>query len=250
MKLSNMQTQLFSFLFLLSKLELSLQKEAFIQYVYTEVVGRTDTPVATRTLNGIPVPWNYFGPDIQRDSVVNTVHGPFFETSLKIILESFNHTTASNHTYQRIRTCKLDGYRVEWVSDLVRYDGADYLRLSERTGVWTAAVPQAEALRRLWASESVPTQHQRLRLEKACTELLQQLARAKHSTPGGPERQPAMFVWVSALAVLSMMGLLLISFLLFKRQVSNGNGNPGGTVGSIIHYPPNASQVTHGYQPI
>ncbi|KAG5836977.1 hypothetical protein ANANG_G00234370 [Anguilla anguilla] len=59
-----------------------------------------------------------------------------------------------------------------------------------------------------------------------------------------------MLVWVPALAVLTMMVLLLISFLLFKRQASSGIVNPGGTVGSIIHYPPNISQVTHGYLPI
>ncbi|KAJ8368125.1 hypothetical protein SKAU_G00081530 [Synaphobranchus kaupii] len=154
----NSKMQLFLKFFLLAKLASSLQKDAVIQYVYTEVVGRADTPVATRTLNGAPVPWNYSGHDIQRDNINNSVHDPFFETSLKIILESFNHTSA--------------------------------------------------------------------------------------------KKQEVMLVLVPALAVLSMMVLLLISFLLFKRQVSSGNGHPGGTMGSIIHYPPNLSQVTHGYEAI
>ena len=49
------------------------------------------------------------------------------------------------------------------------------------------------------------------------------------------ERQSTMLVWVSALAVLSMMMLLLISFLLFKRQGESDDDAKIGSGGSFIN---------------
>ncbi|KAJ8410644.1 hypothetical protein AAFF_G00186010 [Aldrovandia affinis] len=222
--------QLFLIFVLFSKLALSLQTETVIQFAYTEVVGRADTPVTTRTLNGVSIPWNdsAHGVDSLRDILFQTEQGPFLEKSLEIILDSFNHTTASNHTYQRMRKCQLDGYRVRWVSDLVRYDGADYLRLNGSTNTWTAAVPQAKALQQVWASDAARTRSERVCLENACTELLKDLAQAKHSALEDQESQAVMLVWVTLLAAASLLGLTFISFLLFKRQASNGSGHPGG----------------------
>ncbi|KAI1893832.1 hypothetical protein AGOR_G00127730 [Albula goreensis] len=254
--MKHIKMQLFFYIFMFSKLVLSFPKATVIQYAYTEVVGSADTPVITRTLNGVLVPWNYSGHDentLRDIFLLNTEQENLFEKSLPIILKSFNHTTARNHTYQRMRTCQLEGYRVEWVSDLVRYDGVDYLRLDGKTDTWRAAVPQAQVLQQLWAGDAEHAQNERACLENSCAEMLKDLTQNSLSSVEGPERQEVMSVWFPVLAAVALFGLMLISFLMFKKQVSKGSGLPGGTVGSLIHYPPNLSEISHeanGYQVI
>ncbi|XP_036393328.1 uncharacterized protein LOC118783520 [Megalops cyprinoides] len=238
---------------LLFKLTVSLQKETVIQFVYTEVVGRAETAVATVALNGVPVLWS----DVQDRNIlheffIKTKHDPFLINSLKIMVDSSNHTTASNHTYRRLRECRLDEYRVLSVSDQVQYDGTRFLSLDKTTDTWMATVPQARVLQELWDSDKARTQHERMRLERACIQLLKDITHSK-DTVTEPERREAFSFWLPVLAALLLVGLVLVSVLVFKKQGSKGSGYAGAAVGSIIHYPPNLSEVvqeTHGYHPL
>ncbi|KAG7471010.1 hypothetical protein MATL_G00120040 [Megalops atlanticus] len=235
---------------LLFRLTISLQKETVIQFVYTEVVGRAETPVATVVLNGVPVLWS----DVQDRNIlheifIKTKHDPFFVNSLKIMVDSSNHTTVSNHTYRRLRECQLDGHRVLSVSDQVQYDGTRFLSLDKTTDTWMAAVPQARALQELWDSDKARTQRERMSLERACIQLLKDIKHSK-DTVTKPEKQEALSFWLPVLAALLLVGLILVSILVFKKQGSKGSGYAGAAVGSIIHYPPNLSEVAqeaHGY---
>ncbi|KAG9348204.1 hypothetical protein JZ751_001939 [Albula glossodonta] len=85
-----------------------------------------------------------------------------------------------------MRTCQLEGYRVEWVSDLVRYDGVDYLRLDGSTDTWMAAVPQAQVLQQLWAGDAEHARSERACLENSCTEMLKDLTQNSLSSVESP----------------------------------------------------------------
>ncbi|KAJ8378083.1 hypothetical protein AAFF_G00247970, partial [Aldrovandia affinis] len=95
-----------------------------------------------------------------------------------MIIKSFKHTTANRHTYQRTRKCRLEGFKILKVSDRIQYDGREYLSLDSFANTWTAAVPQALALKQQW--DQGAEKHE-LNLRNGCIELIKAFKRNEHS---------------------------------------------------------------------
>ncbi|XP_015216910.2 zinc-alpha-2-glycoprotein-like [Lepisosteus oculatus] len=100
-----------------------------------------------------------------------------FESTMLLMMQSFNHTTAEPHTYQRLRECKLEANGDVRVSDRFGYDGVDYLSLDQGTGTWIPAVPQAQSVKQKWDADTARTQECRVYLEEECIQVLKTLIR-------------------------------------------------------------------------
>lgn len=79
-----------------------------------------------------------------------------------------------NHTCVRSRECILEGSQLHW-TDRVLCDGTVYLTL-DRSGLWTAHVPQAQALKELWDQEVLRTRAEGVRLQEGCIKLMRALS--------------------------------------------------------------------------
>ena len=85
---------------------------------------------------------------------------------------SLFHT--DNHTFIRLRECKLDGSQV-LSTDSLFYNGAIYLTLDRTTDTWTAQRPQAVPLKTRWDQEPERTRKERIQLQEGCSKLMKVL---------------------------------------------------------------------------
>ncbi|XP_015227988.1 PREDICTED: uncharacterized protein LOC107083358 [Cyprinodon variegatus] len=139
-----------------------------------------------------------------------------------------NPTTAlNNHTILRSRECIIEGSRLHW-ADRVFYNGKVFLTL-EHNDTWAAHLPEATALRQLWNQEH--SQMERRHLQEGCTKLMKEL---KLSEEQSAQEVPLPRYLVPILAVTAFLMLIVMTILLSR---SPGLRNPGGVIGSIIHYP-------------
>ncbi|KAG7457014.1 hypothetical protein MATL_G00241870 [Megalops atlanticus] len=214
---------------------LALPRETIIQYRHSGVVGKTDTTVEMVAINGVPVPWN------ERISIlsINTEYETPFDIILQMIVKSYNHTTASNHTYQRLRECWVEGNGMLRVSERIQYDGKNYLSLESTRDTWTAAVPQALQLKEQLDRDPARTGKQRMHLQNRCTELLKEITRSQTFST-----EAFVNYVLPILAIVAFVGMILFSFFMFKK----GPGHPTGVLGSIVHYPPKLSGVARDGQ--
>ncbi|XP_070775424.1 uncharacterized protein [Enoplosus armatus] len=151
-------------------------------------------------------------------------------------LISLNQTSVlGNHTVLRSRECILEGSQLHW-TDRVFYDGKVYLTL-DHTDTWTAHIPQALALKALWDQGVQRTRADRIRLQEGCIKLMRELRLSEETSVPGT---PLPLFLIPALALLAFTGLIIISFLLSKNK---GLGQPGGVIGSIIHYPKDMTEM-------
>ncbi|KAJ8378085.1 hypothetical protein AAFF_G00247990 [Aldrovandia affinis] len=196
-------------------LSLSEAKETIIQYAHSGVFGTVDT-TDILTINSVPIEWG----DRRNNSFLSNIENE----TLRMIIKSFKHTTANRHTYQRTRKCRLEEFKILKVSDRIQYDGREYLSLDSFENTWTAAVPQALALKQQW--DQGAEKHE-LNLRNGCMELIKAFTRNEHPV------SKASFAIIVIIAIVAFLCLCVVIFYISK----NGCGHPGGVLGSIIHYP-------------
>ncbi|XP_029931326.1 uncharacterized protein LOC115375882 [Myripristis murdjan] len=140
-----------------------------------------------------------------------------------------------NQTVLRLRECKLEGSQVHW-SDRVMLDGNVQLTLNQWDR-WTAQTPQAIALKTLWEQDPARTRRERIHLQEGCVKLMTELRLS--AKPRATEIPMAPFL-VPVFALLALVGLIIIGIFISKKQ---GLRHSGGVLGSIIHYPPNMTEM-------
>ncbi|KAF7653013.1 hypothetical protein LDENG_00088200 [Lucifuga dentata] len=146
------------------------------------------------------------------------------------VLNNVNQTAVmKNHTVLHSRECILEGSQLHW-ADRILCDGTVYLTLGQ-TGMWTAHLPEAVDLKALWDQEVERTRRERIHLQEGCIKLMKELRLSEEES--GPAIPLPHFL-IPILALLIFAGLVSISLLISKKQ---GLRNPGGVIGSIIHYP-------------
>ncbi|CAB1326045.1 unnamed protein product [Coregonus sp. 'balchen'] len=188
--------------------------DTVIQFQRSGVVGEVET-VEQVLVNGAPL--SSYGKDVSgiiRDVLLDN-YSESFQQAFEIE-ENVPNTMTKNHTYHylRVRECKLDGFRVVRLTDQILVNGNDFLTLDRSTDTWTAEVPQALALKQLWDWDTERMRRERIQLHESCTELMKELTYSEPTTTGDP----------------------------------NGSGHPGGVLGSIVHYPQNATETLQASQ--
>ncbi|XP_036410623.1 H-2 class I histocompatibility antigen, K-Q alpha chain isoform X2 [Megalops cyprinoides] len=198
---------------------LALPRETIIQYRHTGVVGKTETTVEMVTINDVPVPWN------KSISILSINRENDFDIILQMIVKSYNHTAASNHTYQRLLECRVEGNGMLTMSERIQYDGKNYLSLESTRDAWIAAVPQALQMKEELDRDPARTGLQSMHLQNRCTELLKEITRSEHSST-----EAFLKYLLPILVIVAFVSMILVSFFMFKK----GSGPPAG---SIVHYP-------------
>ncbi|XP_056912012.1 uncharacterized protein LOC130538439 isoform X16 [Takifugu flavidus] len=130
-------------------------------------------------------------------------------------------------TVLRSRECILKGSELHW-TDRIFCDGKVYLSLGPND-TWRPHVPQAMALKVLWDQEIGRTREERIRLKEGCFRLMRELGLSVETS----ETRLLQYV-IPVLCILAFTGFAAISLLLANRL---GLNQPGGVIGSIIHYP-------------
>ncbi|XP_041697825.1 uncharacterized protein LOC121535137 isoform X1 [Coregonus clupeaformis] len=231
---------------LLFKLNWGLPTDTVIQFQRSGVVGEVET-VEQVLVNGAPL--SSYGKDVSgiiRDVLLDN-YSESFQQAFEIE-ENVTNTMTKNHTYHylRVRECKLDGFRVVRLTDQLLVNGNDFLTLDRSTDTWTAEVPQALALKQLWDWDTERMRRERIQLHESCTELMKELTYSEPTTTGAG--MSMLTVLAPLLACLAFIALVIASFLISKRQDPNGSGHPGGVLGSIVHYPQNATETLQASQ--
>ncbi|XP_067309220.1 uncharacterized protein [Pseudorasbora parva] len=152
---------------------------------------------------------------------------PIQDDVLKMMAEN-GHDTASYGTYTRLRECKLRGYRVLQLSDRFQLNGRDCLTLDPETNSWTVLMPEVQDLKRSWTLEAEHTSLEKTHLKEECEDFMKQMNNTKNQ-----EGLDVLRVMAPVLATFLFFGFVFISHLIFKRH----GRQPGGVLGSIIHYP-------------
>nr|XP_040026909.1 uncharacterized protein LOC120815897 [Gasterosteus aculeatus aculeatus] len=174
------------------------------------------------------------------DRIIQTISAdPLLPTLLR-----FNQTSVMrDHTVLRSRECIVEGSLLHW-ADRVFYDGEVYLTL-DHGGGWTPRVPEALAFKVVWEQQEQRTKRETSHLHEGCIKLMRELMLSQEqSVPGISLPQFLMPV----LALLAFTGLLIISLILTKKK---GSTQPGGVIGSIIHYPKDMTETAaeiNGYR--
>lgn len=88
-------------------------------------------------------------------------------------LVNVNSLFLENHTILRSRECISEGSRLHW-TDRMFCDGKLFLTL-EHNNTWTAHVPEAVALKKLWDHETEHSKMERSRLQEGCIHLMREL---------------------------------------------------------------------------
>ncbi|KTG33590.1 hypothetical protein cypCar_00032048 [Cyprinus carpio] len=158
---------------------------------------------------------------------------PIQDEVLQMMVENY-HATASYGTYIRLRECKLRGDRVLQLSDRIQLNGKDYLTLDSDTDSWTVLMPEAQDLKKSWTLKAEQASLEKIHLKQECEESIKQWNDTQNQEGLGVLR-----VIFPVLATILFIGLVLISFLIFKRH----GHQPGGVLGSIIHYPAHHLEV-------
>ncbi|XP_043114000.1 uncharacterized protein LOC122358258 isoform X2 [Puntigrus tetrazona] len=141
-----------------------------------------------------------------------------------------NHReTASYGTYMRLRECRLRGYQVLQLSDRFQLNGTDYLSLDSDSDSWTALMPEAQDLEKLWTFKVEHASLEKIHLKEECEAFIKQMNDNQNQEEHGVLR-----VIAPVLAAFFFIGFVFISLLIFKRHAGH---QPGGVLGSIIHYP-------------
>lgn len=148
-----------------------------------------------------------------------------------------NHTSAlKNHTILRSRECISEGSRLHWI-DRMFCDGKLCLTL-EHNNTWTAHVPEAIALKKLWDHETEHSKMERSRLQEGCIHLMKELKLSeKHSV----QDISLARILIPISAVTAFLMLIIVTILISRIS---GPRHPGGVIGSIIHYPKDITYAT------
>ncbi|MEQ2242000.1 hypothetical protein ILYODFUR_031256 [Ilyodon furcidens] len=133
-----------------------------------------------------------------------------------------------NHTILRSRECIIEGSRLHW-ADRMFCDGKVFLTLEHNT--WTAHVPEAAALKKQWDQETEHSKRERSRLQEGCILLTKELKLSEEQSV--QEIHLPRFL-IPILAVTAFLVLIIVTILLSRNL---GLRQPGGVIGSIIHYP-------------
>ncbi|XP_067219890.1 uncharacterized protein [Chanodichthys erythropterus] len=152
---------------------------------------------------------------------------PIQDEVLKMMVEN-DHATAIFGTYIRLRECKMRGYQVLQLSDRFQLNGRDCLTLDPESDSWTVLMPEAHDLKQSWTLEAEHTSLEKVHLKEECEEFMKQMNDTQDQEGHGVLR-----VMAPVLATFLFFGFVFISHLIFKRH----GQQPGGVLGSIIHYP-------------
>ncbi|XP_050951967.1 uncharacterized protein LOC127154467 [Labeo rohita] len=158
---------------------------------------------------------------------------PIQDEVLKMMVEN-DPASATFGTYIRLRECKLKGYRVLQLSDRFQLNGKDYLILDSDTDSWTVLIPEAQDLKQSWTLKAEYASLEKTYLKEECEEFIKQMKNTQNQEGLGVLR-----VMAPVLATLVFIGFVFMSLLIFKRH----GHQPGGVLGSIIHYPAHHLEV-------
>ncbi|XP_026169722.1 uncharacterized protein LOC113134521 [Mastacembelus armatus] len=198
-----------------------------VQFRHWGVVG-TEEVVEQVLLNGVPL----ISPSQEVSSIIQTIKT---DSPFPLLISDNQTSMLRNHTVLRSRECILKESQLHW-ADRVFYDGKVYLTL-DHSDMWKAHVPQAQILKLLWDQDVQRTRLERSQLQEGCIKLMRELSFSEEqSVPGIPLTQ----FLIPILALLALMGLIIISVLLSKNY---GLRQPGGVIGSIIHYPKDMTEM-------
>ncbi|CAM4594202.1 unnamed protein product [Leuciscus chuanchicus] len=153
---------------------------------------------------------------------------------LKIMVENDNHT-ASYGTYTRLRECKMRGYQVLQLYDRFQLNGRDCLTLDPETDTWTLLMPEAQDLKQLWTLEAELESLEKTDLKEECKDFIKLM----DDTQNQEGRVGVLRVIAPVLATCLFIGFVFISLLISKRH----SQQPGGVIGSVIHYSPHQFDV-------
>ncbi|XP_051990374.1 uncharacterized protein LOC127649359 [Xyrauchen texanus] len=156
------------------------------------------------------------------------------DEALRKIVE-IERATAINVTYIRLRECQLRAYRVFRLSDRFQLNGKDYLALDSETGTWTVLEPEASGLKQTWELEAEHGSLEYTHLKEECEELIKLM----NDDIQNQEGLGVLRVMAPVLVIFLFIGFAFISLLIFKRH----GQQPGGVLGSIIHYPAHSLEV-------
>lgn len=207
-----------AFAFLLVDLSLALPKDTVIQFERRVLVNGT---VVERILV------SYAHLKEQFDNKQPVVR-PIQDELLKIMVEN-NYHTASYGTYTRLRECKMRGYQVLQLYDRFQLNGRDCLSLDPETDTWTVLMPEAQDLKQLWTLEAEHTSLEKTDLKEECKDFIKQM----DDTQNQEGHVGVLRVMAPVLATFLFIGFVFISLLISKRH----SQQPGGVLGSLIHYP-------------
>ncbi|XP_051556831.1 uncharacterized protein LOC127442674 [Myxocyprinus asiaticus] len=200
-----------------------LPKDIVIQFERSVLVN--DTVVEKVLVNGASA--SYLKGQLDDQPVV------IKDEALRKIVE-IERATAINVTCIRLRECQLREYRVLRLSDRFQLNGKDYLALDSETGSWTVLEPDAIGLKQTWALEAERASLEYTHLKEECEELIKLMNDTQNQEGLGVLR-----VMAPVLTTFLFIGFVFISFLIFKRH----GQQPGGVLGSIIHYPAHYLEV-------
>ncbi|XP_073705772.1 uncharacterized protein [Garra rufa] len=152
---------------------------------------------------------------------------PVQDEVLKMMVEN-DHGSASFGTYIRLRECKLKGYHVLQLSDRFQLNGKDYLILDSDTDSWKVLIPEAQDQKQSWTLKAKHASLEKIHLKEECEEFIKQMNDTQNQEGLGVLR-----VMAPVFATFLFIGFVFMSLLIFKRY----GHQPGGVLGSIIHYP-------------
>ncbi|KAF4117084.1 uncharacterized protein LOC131529589 [Onychostoma macrolepis] len=158
---------------------------------------------------------------------------PIRDEILEMMVEN-DRQTASYSTYKRLRECKLRGYRVLQLSDRFQLNGKDFLSLDSDSDSWTVLKQEAQDLKQPWTLKAEHASLEKIHLKEECEEFIKQMNDIQNQEGPGVLR-----VMAPVLATILFIGFVFMSLLIFKRH----GHQPGGVLGSIIHYPAHHLEV-------
>lgn len=158
---------------------------------------------------------------------------PIQDEILKMMVEN-DHESASYGTYIRLRECKLRGYQVLQLSDRFQLNGKDYLTLDSDSDSWTVLMPEAQDLKQSWTLKAEQASLEKFNLKEECEEFMKEMDDTQNQEGIGVLR-----VMAPVLATVLFISFVFMSILIFKRH----GHQPGGILGSVIHYPAHHLEV-------
>lgn len=212
----------------------SLVSDMVIQFQYSGVVGGEENVHVL--VNGLNLSNGGDLSSILRDILPDggTKYSILYGLMDMVVNRStVNQTIPKNHSLLRTRQCRIQGSQV-YLSDHILYNGRLSLALDGVTDTWTSEAPEAHALKLIWNQNLERTRQERMQLQEGCIKLMKQLTPSESKT--GVFMVTAM---ATVLALLAFIGLMMISFLISKKQGSQ----PGGVLGSIVHYPADSNEL-------
>ncbi|XP_033838169.2 uncharacterized protein LOC117385045 isoform X1 [Periophthalmus magnuspinnatus] len=218
----------FFYAFVLSLYHITLCFTAPIETVIVQVQVGAEPVMQQVFLNGVA----FTGQNLEINNILQSM------ADAVLPLRGVSQTAElRNHTVLRSRDCILEGSQLHW-TDRVFLDGKVHLSL-ESSDTWTAHVPQARVLKEKWDQEVERTKMERVRLQEGCIQLMKEL---KFTEEQKVSHIPLPQLLIPLLAVLAFTGLIVISLRLSKIV---GPRQPGGVIGSVIHYPKDMPEETH-----